>query len=136
MPLIAQQEPMPLPRTPDCLVWYAGDPCDDQIQQYHQAIEQRQQQEWRNSALAPLQRQIADQQKQIADQQNQVKTLQLQVDSQTAEALQGQARNQAFVDGIGAILGAGLAFVVTVASFRRLANRSTPGHAPERAPSA
>ena len=133
MQLIAQPYPVP-PRSPDCLVWYAGDPCDGQIQQYHQAMEQRQLEDWRNSTIAPLQRQIADQQKQIADQQNQIKTLQLKIESQTAEALQGQARNQAFLDGIGAILGAGLAFVVTVASFRRLANRSTPSHAPERAP--
>ena len=135
MQLIAQLDPVP-PRSPDCLVWYASDPCDNQIQQYHQAIEQRQFEEWKASAIAPLQRQIADQQKQIADQQNQIKTLQLKVESQTAEALQGQARNQAFVDGIGAILGAGLAFVVTVASFRRLAHRSNPTHTPQRVQSA
>ena len=135
MQLIAQLEPAP-PRTPDCLVWYAGDPCDTQIQQYREAITERQQQEWRNSVIAPLQWQIADQQKQIADQQIQIKTLQLKIESQTSEALQGQARNQAFVDGIGAILGAALAFVVTVASFRRLASRSTPTHAPGRAQSA
>jgi hypothetical protein len=64
---IAQQQPTPLPLKPNCLVWYAGDPCDELIQQYHQGTKQRQQQEWQVSVTAPLQKQIADQQKQIAD---------------------------------------------------------------------
>jgi len=115
----------PLPTKPDCLVWYAGDPCDEMIQQYHQAVELRQQQELQVRQAAPLQKQIADQQKQIVDQQNQIKTLQLKIESQTFEALQNQARNEALLNGIGAGLGAGLAFLVAVASFRRLARSST-----------
>ena len=95
------------------------------IQQYHQAVELRQQQELQVRQAAPLQKQIADQQKQIVDQQNQIKTLQLKIESQTFEALQNQARNEALLNGIGAGLGAGLAFLVAVASFRRLARSST-----------
>ena len=121
MQVIAQQQPTPLPQKPNCLVWYAGDHCDELIQQYHQATEQRQQQEWQISLTAPLQRQIADQQKQTAEQQNQIKTLQLKIESQTVEALQSEARDQALLDGIGAGLGTALAFFVAVASFRRLA---------------
>ena len=53
--------PNPLPK-PDCLIWYAGDPCDQQLQQYHQAVAQRQQQEWQNALSARYEKQIADQQ--------------------------------------------------------------------------
>jgi hypothetical protein len=117
MQAVIQPQPgLPLPR-PDCLVWYAGDPCDELIQQYHQAAEQRQQEQWQLSLTAPLQ-------KQIADQQNQIKTLQLKLDSQTAEALQSDARNQAFLDGMGAFVGVSLAFLVAIAGFRRLARNS------------
>jgi hypothetical protein len=106
---------------PDCFVWYVGDPCDERIQQYNQAVEQRQRQEWRLDVTAPLQRQIADQQARIADQQSQIKTLQLKIESQTMDALQNEARNQSLLNGVGAGLGAGLAFLVAVALFRRLA---------------
>ncbi len=112
------------------MVWYAGDPCDTLIKQYHQAAEQRQQQEWQVSLTAPLQ-------KQIADQQNQIKALKLQIDSQTAAALQSEARAEAILDGIGAGVGAALALLVAVASFRRLARSSTaPKHEQQRAASA
>ncbi|PYX85069.1 MAG: hypothetical protein DMG70_04885, partial [Acidobacteria bacterium] len=81
------------------MVRYAGDPCDELMQQYNQAIEQRQQQEWEASVAAPLrkqiaeqQKQIADQQNQIADQQNQIQTLQVKIESQTTAALQSEAR--------------------------------------------
>jgi hypothetical protein len=123
--VIVQQQPTPRPLKPNCLVWYAGDHCDELIQQYHQATEQRQQQEWQIFVTAPLQRQMADQQKQIADQQNQIKTLQLKIESQSVEAFQSEARNQALLDGIGAGLGTALAFFVAVASFRRLARNWT-----------
>jgi hypothetical protein len=121
----AAQLPIPpVPAKPGCLVWFAGDPCDQLIQQYNQAIAQRQQQEWQVQATAPLEKQVAGQQKLIADQKNQIQALQLKLDSQTSEALQSQARSQAFVDGIGAVIGAGLAFLVTVIGFRRLTRGS------------
>jgi hypothetical protein len=126
-----------LPQRPACLVRYAGDACDELMQQYNQAVAQRQQQEWETSVAAPLRRQIADQQRQIADQQNQIKTLQLKIESQTTAALQSEARNRAALDVIGAALGVGMAFFMAFASFRRLARNSTaPKHDQERAASA
>jgi hypothetical protein len=124
MQAIAQQPSPHLPLKPSCLVWYADDPCDGLVQQYHQAVETRQQQEWQVSVTPPLQKQIADQQKQIVDQQSQIRTLQLKIESQTAVALQSDARNEALLNGIGAGVGAALAFLVAVASFRRLARNS------------
>ena len=122
MQTVIQPQPVLPPPRPDCLVWYAGDPCDDLIQQYHQAAEQREQQQWQLSITAPLQQQIADQ-------QNQIKALQLKLDSQTAEALQTDARNQAFLDGMGAFVGVSLAFLVAIGGFRRLARNSpNPKH--------
>lgn len=121
---VAQLPTPPLPAKPGCLVWFAGDPCDQLIQQYNQAIAQRQQQEWQTQATATLDKQIAGQQKQIADQQTQIQALQLKLNSQTTESLQAQARNHAFVDGMGAVIGAGLAFLVTVVGFRRLTRGS------------
>jgi hypothetical protein len=91
------------------------------LQQYHQAAEQRQQQEWQVNVAEPLRKQIADQQKQIVDQQNQIKTLQLKIESRTVEALQSQAHNEALLNGIGAGVGAALALFAAVAGFRRLA---------------
>jgi hypothetical protein len=121
----AAQLPIPpVPAKPGCLVWFAGDPCDQLIQQYNQAIAQRQQQEWQIQATAALERQLAGQRKQIADQQTQIQALQVKLDSQTTESMQAQARNQAFVDGMGAVIGAGLAFLVTVVGFRRLTRGS------------
>lgn len=127
----------PAPAKPDCLVWFAGDACDQLIQQYNQAISLRQFQEWQLQTTAPLLKQVADQQKQIVAQQTTIQTLQSRLDSQTADALQNQARNQALLDGIGAVIGAGLAFLVTVAGFRRLVRGSTSlKHERERAVSA
>jgi hypothetical protein len=126
----------PLPPQPHCLVFYAGDPCDQLIQQYNQASEQSQRQEWQDQVTTPLQKQIADQQKQLTLQQNQIRTLQVQIESQTVEALQSEARNQALLNGVGAGIGAGLAFFVAVASFRRLARKATaPKREPERSSS-
>jgi hypothetical protein len=123
-----------IPSKPDCLVWYAGDPCDLRIEQYHQALEQRRQLEWQATATGPLQTQIADQQKQLAAQQNQIKVLQLKMESQTVEASQTQARNEALLNGIGAGVGAALALMVAVAGFRRLARNSpASSHDQERA---
>jgi hypothetical protein len=137
MQAIAQPQLVRPPLKPNCLVWYAGDPCDALIQQYHQATEQRQQQEWQISVTAPLQKQIADQQTQIAGQLRQLKTLQLKIESQRVEALQSEARSQVLLHGIGAGMGAALAFVAAVAGFRRLARNSTASHRePERAASA
>ena len=75
------QEPTPPFPKPNCLVWYAGDPCDVLIQRYNQAAEQRQLLDWRLSVTLPLQRQIADQKQQIADQQSQIRTLQAKGES-------------------------------------------------------
>ena len=117
--------PNPLPK-PACLIWFAGDPCDQQLQQYHQAVAQRQQQEWQNALSARYEKQIADQQRQLADQQAQIKTLQSRLDSQTNEAVRSEARTQAFFDGLGGFLGIILAFLVVVAFFRKLARPSPP----------
>lgn len=124
MQVVAQPQLTRLPQRPNCLVWYEGDPCDELMQQYHKAMEQRQQQEWQISVAAPLQMQITDQQREIADQQNQIKTLQLKIESQTTVALQSEARNRAALDLFGACLGVGLAFFVAIASFRRLARNA------------
>ena len=118
------QEPTPPFPKPNCLVWYAGDPCDVLIQRYNQAAEQRQLVDWRLSVTLPLQRQIADQKQQIADQQSQIRALEARVASQSREALLSEANNQALFDGIGAGVGVGLAFVVAVAAFRRLARNT------------
>jgi len=123
MELVAQIQPG-IPAKPDCLIWYAGDPCDERIQAYRQAVEQRHQQEWQASLTGPLQKQIADQKKQITDQQNQIKALQLKMESQSVEASQNEARNEALLNGIGAGVGAALALLVAVAGFRRLARGS------------
>jgi hypothetical protein len=125
MQRLAQPQPAGLKVKPDCLVWYAGDPCDERIQQFHQAVEQRRQQEWQASVTAPLQKQIAEQQKQITDQQKQIKLLQLKMESQTLESSQSLARNEALLNGIGAGVGAALALLVAVAGFRRLARNSS-----------
>jgi len=123
MQLIAQPQAA-ISARPDCLVWYAGDPCDERIQAYRQAVDQRRQQEWQASVTGPLQKQIADQQRQITDQRNQIKALQLKMESQSVEASQSQARNEALLNGIGAGVGAALALLVAVAGFRRLARGS------------
>jgi hypothetical protein len=106
------------PAKPDCLVWYAGDPCDVLIQEYRRATELAQRKEWQVSVSAPLQ-------KQIEDQQRLIKALQVQMAAQTNAALQGEARTDAIFQGIGAALGAALALIVALACFRRLA-RHTP----------
>jgi hypothetical protein len=119
--------PIPLSR-PDCLIWFPGDACDQQLQQYRQAVDQRQQQEWQNTVSARYDRQLADQQKRITDQQAQIKTLQTRLDSQTTEALRSEARTQAFFDGLGGMIGIALAFLVVVASFRKLTRPSESPH--------
>ena len=121
---------------PRCLVWYAGDPCDLQIQQYHQVSEDQQRQEWQSSVTSRFERQIADQQKQITEQQAQIRALQTRIDSQTMEALRSEARSQAFVDGIGVIIGIGLAFLLVVAAFRKLSHHESTGSEHHRAASA
>ena len=116
---------------PRCLIWYPGDPCDQQLQQYRQVLELRQRQEWQMSVTAPLQKQIADQQKKIAEQKTQIATLQSRIDSQTMDALRSEARNQAVLDSIGVIIGIGIAFVMVLAFFRKL-TRTAPTATPER----
>jgi hypothetical protein len=110
-----------VPAKPDCLVWYAGDPCDEQIQQYHRAAEAQSQ------VSSSLQRQLIDQQKQIAEQQNQIRALQLRMETQTIEASQNDARNESLLHGIGAGIGAALALLVAVASFRKLVRGADTG---------
>ena len=109
---------------PDCLVWYADDPCDVLIGQYHQAAVLSQQQQWQASVTAALQKQIGDQQKQIGEQQMQIKALQLQIAAQTKAALQSEAHTAAIFDGIGAGLGTAFALYIAVACFRWLARNS------------
>ena len=121
----------PLVPEPHCLVWYAGDPCDQLIQQYQQASALRQQQEWQNAVTARFEKQSAEQQKLIADQKTQIQTLQAKIDSQTMEALRGEAHTQAVLDSVGVIIGIGLAFLMVMAFFRRL-TRNAPAPAPER----
>lgn len=119
--------PIPLSR-PDCLVWFPGDACDQQLQQYRQATDQRQQREWQTAVTSRYDQQIADQQKRITDQQAQIKTLQTKLDSQTTEALRSEARTQAFFDGLGGMIGIALAFLVVVASFRKLTRSPESPH--------
>lgn len=118
------QQPIPPTAKPACLAWYAGDACDQRIQQYNQLVGQRQQVEWRASLSAQFQAQIADQQRQLSEQQAQIKTLQAQIASQTLQSLQNEARSQALLDGIGAGIGAGLAFLLALALFLRLARNA------------
>jgi small-conductance mechanosensitive channel len=124
--------PTPLSR-PDCLIWFPGDTCDQQLQQYRQAAEQRQQQEFQNAATARYDKKFADQQKVIADQQTQIRALQTRLDSQTTEALRSEARTQAFFDGLGGVIGIALAFVVVMASFRKLARPGEEDRRPTEA---
>jgi uncharacterized protein YlxW (UPF0749 family) len=119
--------PVPLSR-PNCLIWFPGDACDQQLQQYRQATDQRQQQEWQTAVTSRYDQQIAGQQKRITDQQAQIKTLQTKLDSQTTEALRSEARTQAFFDGLGGMIGIALAFLVVVASFRKLTRSPESPH--------
>jgi hypothetical protein len=121
----------PLPE-PHCLVWYAGDACDQLIQQYQQASIQRQQQDWQTSVTARFEQQITEQQKLIADQKIRIQTLQAKIDSQTMEALRGEAHTQAVLDSVGVIIGIGLAFLMVMAFFRRLSRDTTASPTPER----
>jgi hypothetical protein len=123
------QIPQSVPE-PRCLIWYPGDPCDQLLQQYRQALELRQRQEWQSSAIAPFQKQLADQEKQIAEQKAQIVTLQSQIDSQTMDALRSEARNQAVLDSLGVIIGIGIAFAMVLVFFRKLTRPSNV--APER----
>jgi len=47
------------------------------------------------------------------------------------DALRSEARTQAAMDGIGVIIGIGIAFVMVLAFFRKL-TRPSPNAAPER----
>jgi hypothetical protein len=114
----------PVLRKPDCLVWFAGDSCDQSIQNYNQILDQQQRQEWQGQVTVPLQKQIAEQGNQIAAQRQQIKLLELKLESQTAEALHSEARNQALLDGTGVVMGVGLAFIFAVGGFRRLVKTS------------
>jgi hypothetical protein len=116
MPQSVQFAPQPV--KPDCLVWYADDPCDVLMQQYHEAAVLSQQQEWQVSVTAALQKQIGDQQKQI-------KALQLQIAAQTDAALQTEAHTAAIFEGIGAGLGTAIALFIAIACFRWLARNSS-----------
>jgi hypothetical protein len=124
MQSLAQMPPPVQLSRPSCLVWYAGDPCDQQVQQFREMSEEQQRQDWQSSVTARFEKQVAGQQKQITEQQAQIRALQTRIDSQSVEALRSEARSQAFVDGIGVIIGIGLAFLLVVAAFRRLAHPS------------
>jgi hypothetical protein len=130
--------PFPRPSAePHCLVWYPGDPCDQSIQQYRQAIADQQRNDWQTSVTARYEKQIADQQKKIADQQTQINVLQSKIESQTMEALRSEASTQAFFDGIGVVIGIAVAFLLVIAAFRKLARHAPePTHEQSRAASA
>ena len=115
--------PIPVSK-PDCLIWFPGDACDQQLQQYRQAADQRQRQEFQNALSARYDKKFSEQQKIIIDLQTQTRTLQTRLDSQTTEALRSEARTQAFFDGLGGIIGVVLAFLVVMASFRKLTRAS------------
>jgi hypothetical protein len=117
-----------MPSPPQCLIWFPGDACDQQLVQYRQAEIQHQQQQLQNALTTRYDKQITDQQKLISTQQTQIKTLQTRLDSQTNEALRSEARTQAFFDGLGGIIGIALAFLVVVASFRKLTRTSESPH--------
>ena len=119
--------PIPVAK-PDCLIWFPGDACDQQLQQYRQAVDQRQQQEFQNALSARYDKKVSEQQKIIIDLQAQTRTLQTRLDSQTSEALRSEARTQAFFDGLGGILGIALAFLVAMASFRKLTRTPESPH--------
>lgn len=124
MQALAQPNSTPLPQKPTCFVWYAGDACDESLQQYHDLMLERQQRVWENTVAAPLRRQIADQQKQLADQQIQIKSLQLAIASQSTATLHSRARSRAAIELLGAMIGIGLALLVALAVFRKLARNS------------
>lgn len=125
------------PQKPTCLVFYPGDSCDLSIKEYNDLILQRQRQAWETSAIAPLQKQLADQQAVIIEQQKQIKTLQTKIKSQTMAVLQQEAHDRASLDLLGAIIGVGLAFLVAFAVFRKLArNIETPPRGQKSAASA
>jgi hypothetical protein len=134
-PLLA---PYPRPSAePHCLVWYPGDPCDQSIQQYRQAIAEQQRNDWQSSVTTRYEKQLADQRKQIADQQTQITALQSKIESQTMEALRSEASTQAFFDGIGVVIGISVAFLLVIAAFRKLARHAPePTHEQSRAASA
>lgn len=119
--------PIPVSK-PDCLIWFPGDACDQQLQQYRQVADQRQQQEFQNALSARYDKKFSEQQKIIIDLQRQTRTLQTRLDSQTSEALRSEARTQAFFDGLGGILGIALAFLVAMASFRKLTRTPESPH--------
>ena len=121
----------PLPE-PHCLVWYAGDACYQLIQQYQQASLQRQQQDWQTAVTSRFEQQITEQQKLIAEQKIQIQTLQARINSQTMEALRGEAHTQAVLDSVGVIIGIGLAFVMVMAFFRRVTRHTPAAPTPER----
>jgi hypothetical protein len=130
--------PYPRPSAePHCLVWYPGDPCDQSIQQYRQAIAEQQRNDWQSSVTTRYEKQLADQRKQIADQQTQITALQSKIESQTMEALRSEASTQAFFDGIGVVIGISVAFLLVIAAFRKLARHAPePTHEQSRAASA
>lgn len=119
-----QSNPISLPHRPTCIVWYAGDPCDEMQQQYNQVVLEHQQQEWDTSVAAPLRKQIRDQQRQIAEQQTQIRTLRLTMELQSSAVLHTQARSRAAIELLGALLGIGMALFVALSTFRRLATKA------------
>jgi len=125
--------PLPMAK-PDCLVWYAGDPCDQLIQQFQQTSLQRQQQEWQNAVTARFEKQIADQQKLLADQKDKIQALQAKIESQSTEALRSEAHTQAVLDSVGVIIGIGLAFFMVLALFRRVTRNAPMVDAPSPTP--
>jgi hypothetical protein len=115
---------------------FTGTDCQDRINLYNQAVEQRRQQELhlyvnrqKELASAPLQQQIASLNKLTADQQAQIKNLQSQIQTQTVASI--AARNQGLQQGVGICVGATLVLVAMIFGIRRLMKNFTVTKKPQ-----
>jgi len=115
---------------------FTGTDCQDRINLYNQAVEQRRQQELqlyvnrqKELASAPLQQQIASLNKLTADQQAQIKNLQSQIQTQTVASI--AARNQGLQQGVGMGVGATLVLFALIFGIRRLMKNFTVTKKPQ-----
>ncbi len=114
-----------VPPKPICnpLNIFTGRDCQDRINLYNQALQQRQREELQlyvnrqkelasSQATAPLQQQIADLNKLVTDQQGQIKNLHEQILADTSAA--SQVRSAAHTEGLqqGAGIGVGASIIL------------------------
>jgi hypothetical protein len=126
-----------IPPKPTCNpnnLWTGAD-CQDRINLYNQAVQQRTSEELqmyvsrqKDSATAPLQEQIAKLNKLSEDQQTQIKKLQEQIQADAATALQSKsdAHKQGIEQGAGISAGAMVALFGFVFVVRKITLRSAP----------